>query len=60
MEKETPCTEAEREFIAAIDTYKRENRRPFPTWSEVFVVFTKLGYTRGTKPTAGDASSLAG
>ncbi len=32
-------------FIDAIDKYKQEFSRPFPSWREVFYVFTKLGYT---------------
>ncbi len=34
------------EFITAIDDYKRSNRRPFPSWSEVFKVVKALGYNR--------------
>lgn len=34
------------EFITAIDDYKRLNRRPFPTWSEVLDILKGLGYER--------------
>ncbi len=34
------------EFVLAIDDYKRANRRPFPTWSEVFEVIRFLGYRK--------------
>ena len=34
------------EFITAIDDYKRSNRRPFPSWSEVFKIVKALGYNR--------------
>jgi len=34
------------EFIQAIDEYKRVNRRPFPTWSEVLEIVKTLGYQR--------------
>jgi len=34
------------EFITAIDDYKRQNRRPFPTWSEVLEILKALGYQR--------------
>jgi hypothetical protein len=37
-------TPEEVEFMKAMDRYKRDNRRPFPTWSEVFNVFRSLGY----------------
>ncbi len=34
------------EFMKAMDRYKRENRRPFPTWSEVLEVLRGLGYEK--------------
>ena len=40
------------EFMKAMDRYKRENRRPFPTWSEVLEVLRSLGYRRVAEPTA--------
>jgi hypothetical protein len=36
-------------FMKAMDQYKRANRRPFPTWSEVLEVLRSLGY-RKTEP----------
>lgn len=33
-------------FMRAMDQYKRDNRRPFPTWSEVLEVLVSLGYRR--------------
>jgi len=42
----------ETEFMKAMDRYKRENRRPFPTWSEVLEVLYSLGYRRVAEPTA--------
>jgi hypothetical protein len=41
----------ETEFMKAMDRYKRENRRPFPTWSEVLEVLHSLGYRRVAEPT---------
>ena len=38
-------------FMKAMDRYKRENRRPFPTWSEVLEVLYSLGYRRVAEPT---------
>ena len=35
------------EFIEAIDRFKREHGRPFPSWSEVLLVLRELGYRRG-------------
>jgi hypothetical protein len=34
------------EFVMAIDTYKRLNNRPFPTWTEVLEVLKQLGYRK--------------
>jgi hypothetical protein len=33
-------------FMKAMDQYKRSNRRPFPTWSEVLEVLRSLGYEK--------------
>ena len=38
------------EFMKAMDQYKRENRRPFPTWSEVLEVLRALGYRKVASP----------
>ena len=47
---ERDYTEAEIEFMKAIDRYRRENGRPFPTWSEVLEVLLALGYQKVQKP----------
>src|SRR3954464_4530177 len=39
-------------FMKAMDAYKRANRRPFPTWSEVLEVLRALGYRKVAEPTA--------
>jgi len=33
-------------FIMAMERYKRERKRPFPTWREVLHVALSLGYRR--------------
>ena len=38
-------------FMKAMDRYKRENRRPFPTWTEVLEVHRSLGYRKVAEPT---------
>jgi len=38
--------------MKAMDRYKRENRRPFPTWSEVLEVLRSLGYRKVAEPTS--------
>ena len=34
------------EFIMAIETYKKVNKRMFPTWTEVLEVIQQLGYRK--------------
>ena len=43
------------EFMKAMDQYKRDNRRPFPTWSEVLEVLRAMGYRK-----TADASMMPG
>jgi len=38
-------------FMKAMDQYKRANRRPFPTWSEVLEVLRALGYRKVAEAT---------
>jgi hypothetical protein len=38
-------------FMKAMDQYKRDNRRPFPTWSEVLEVLHALGYRKVAEAT---------
>jgi hypothetical protein len=47
---ERDYNDEETEFMKAMDRYKRENRRPFPTWSEVLEVLRSLGYRRVAEP----------
>ena len=49
---ERDYTDDEIEFMKAMDQYKRANRRPFPTWSEVLEVCRALGYRKVAEPTA--------
>jgi hypothetical protein len=42
----TPVEDEATSFKKAMDRYKRENRRPFPTWSEVLEVLRSLGYRK--------------
>ncbi len=38
------------DFLMAIDRYKKENQRPFPTWTEVLEVAKALGYRKVAEP----------
>ena len=48
---ERDYTDEEIAFMKAMDQYKRDNRRPFPTWSEVLEVLRALGYRKVADPT---------
>ena len=43
---ERDYTDEETIFMKAMERYKRENRRPFPTWSEVLEVLYSMGYRK--------------
>ena len=49
---EKDYSEEEIAFMKAMDQYKRANRRPFPTWSEVLEVLRSLGYRKTEAATA--------
>jgi hypothetical protein len=49
---ERDYTDEEIAFMKAMDLYKRANRRPFPTWSEVLEVLRSLGYRKVAERTA--------
>jgi len=34
------------EFLMAVEQYKRQNARPFPTWTEVLEIIKALGYRK--------------
>jgi len=42
--EEGEMTEEQFEFIMAIEEYKKRNKKPFPTWTEVLEVIKYLGY----------------
>ncbi|MCA9084313.1 MAG: hypothetical protein KDA81_09670 [Planctomycetaceae bacterium] len=47
---ERDYSDAEVEFMRAMDDYKRRSGRPFPTWSEVLEVLLSLGYRKVAEP----------
>jgi hypothetical protein len=49
---ERDYNDEEIDFMKAMDQYKRDNRRPFPTWSEVLEVLRSLGYRKVAEKTA--------
>jgi hypothetical protein len=48
--EEGEMTAEQFEFIMAINEYKRVNKRPFPTWTEVLDVIQALGYRKVAEP----------
>jgi len=48
--EEGEMTDDQFEFLMAINEYKRVNKRPFPTWTEVLDVITALGYRKVAEP----------
>ena len=48
--EEGEMTDEQFTFLMAIDRYKKENQRPFPTWTEVLEVVKALGYRLVAEP----------
>jgi hypothetical protein len=48
---ERDYTDEETAFMKAMERYKRENRRPFPTWNDVLEVLRSLGYRKVAEQT---------
>ena len=48
--EEGEMTDEQFNFLMAIDRYKKENQRPFPTWTEVLEVAKALGYRKVAEP----------
>ena len=44
--EEGEMTPEQFEFVMAVETYKKVNRKMFPTWTEVLEVITQLGYRK--------------
>jgi hypothetical protein len=44
--EEGEMTPEQFEFIMAIETYKKVNKRMYPTWTEVLEVIQQLGYRK--------------
>ncbi len=49
---EREYSEAEMEFMQAMQAYKTRSGRMFPTWSEVLEVLKELGYEKSAEPSA--------
>ena len=42
-------------FLMAIDDYKRQNKKPFPSWTEVLEVIKAIGYRKVAEPCSIDS-----
>ncbi len=43
---EYPMTDEELEFIRAVNDYKQQYNKPFPTWSEILHILKSMGYRK--------------
>ncbi|MDO8302213.1 MAG: hypothetical protein Q7T18_03130 [Sedimentisphaerales bacterium] len=48
--EEGEMTDEQFEFVMAVDQYKRQNNRPFPTWTEVLELIKAIGYRKVAEP----------
>lgn len=44
--EEGQMTEEQFEFVIAMEEYKKVNKRPFPTWTEVLDIIKAMGYRK--------------
>jgi hypothetical protein len=49
--EEGEMTAEQFEFVMAVETYKKVNKKMFPTWTEVLEVIQQLGYRKVEKRT---------
>lgn len=50
-------TDEQFEFLMAINQYKNQNNRAFPTWTEVLEVIKAIGYRKVADPQSLDQNS---
>ncbi len=48
--EEGEMTSDQFEFIMAVDEYKKLNKKPFPSWTEVLDIVQALGYRKVADP----------
>jgi len=44
--EEGEMTDEQFEFVMAVNEYRRVNKRPFPTWTEVLDIIKAMGYRK--------------
>lgn len=58
LTSEVEYTDAEVEFSKALEAYRRQRRRPFPTNREILYVLLTLGYRKVAPPGDKDVDSF--
>jgi hypothetical protein len=53
--EEGSMTDEQFEFLMAIDNYKKQNQRPFPSWTEVLDIILAMGYRKVAEPSSIDS-----
>lgn len=48
--EEGHMTDEQFEFVMAVDKYKKQNQRPFPSWTEILEIIKVLGYRKVAEP----------
>lgn len=48
--EEGEMTDEQFDFIMAINEYKKVNKRPFPSWTEVLDIIRAIGYRKVAEP----------
>ena len=48
--EEGQMTDEQFEFIMAIDQYKKQNNKPFPSWTEILDILKTMGYRKVAEP----------
>ena len=48
--EEGQMTDEQFEFLMMVEQYKKENRKPFPTWTEILEVLKAMGYRKVAEP----------
>jgi hypothetical protein len=50
--EEGQMTDEQFGFVMAVDQYKKQNSKPFPSWTEVLEIVKALGYRKVAEPCA--------
>jgi len=53
--EEGEMTDEQFDFLLTIDRYKRDNKKPFPTWTEVLDIIKAMGYRKVAEPQSIDS-----